>query len=157
MGLKRSAAAFIPLILVCCKAPERAATAPPLEDVSEKAGLSFWQYSGATGEFRLPEIMGSGAALIDYDHDGDLDIFLIQGAPAGPGSAKPLVPVPPGWKPGNQLFRNELIPSGKLTFTNVTDSAGVGSKSAGMGVAAGDYDNDGNIDLYVTNFGQNVL
>jgi hypothetical protein len=155
--VKRGAAVFISVVVMAgCKSPEHA-VAPPFEDVSQQTGLDFWQYSGATGEFRLPEIMGSGAALIDYDHDGDLDIFLVQGAPVGPGSAKPLVPVPPGWKPGNQLFRNELVPSGKLSFTNVTDAAGVGSKAVGMGVAAGDYDNDGNIDLYVTNFGHNAL
>lgn len=155
--MKSAIAAIIPVLVVSvgCKSPERAA-APPLEEVTAQTGLDFWQYSGATGEFRLPEIMGSGAALIDYDHDGDLDIYLVQGSPAGP-TLKPLVPVPPGWKPGNQLFRNELIPSGKLTFTNVTEAAGVGLKAVGMGVAAGDYDNDGNIDLYVTNFGQNVL
>jgi hypothetical protein len=155
--VKRAILACLPLLVasVSCKSPERAA-APPLEDVTAQSGLDFWQYSGATGEFRLPEIMGSGAALIDYDNDGDLDIYLVQGSPAGP-TGKPLVPVPALWKPGNQLFRNELIPSGKLTFTNVTEAAGVGSKAVGMGVAAGDYDNDGNIDLYVTNFGQNVL
>ena len=71
----------------------------------------------------LPEMVGSGAALIDYDNDGDLDVFLVQGYPTGP-QGKPLVPVPAGWKPGNRLFRNNLNPSGKLTFTDVTESAG---------------------------------
>ena len=130
----------------------------PLMDVPAKSGLDFWHYSGATGDFRLPEIAGSGAALIDYDHDGDLDIYLVQGAPEAPlPGFKPLVPTPPGWKPGNRLFRNNLIPSGKLSFTDVTEEAGVGYKGVGMGVAAGDYDNDGNMDLYVTNYGHNVL
>lgn len=127
----------------------------PFEEVSKQTGLDFWQYSGATGDFRLPEITGSGAALVDYDNDGDLDIYLIQAAPRVGG--KPLVLLPEGWKPGNRLFRNNLIPSGKLSFTDVTESAGVGSSAVGMGVAAGDYDNDGFTDLYVTNFGQNVL
>jgi len=128
---------------------------PSFDEVAKQTGLDFWQSSGASGDYRLPEIMGSGAALIDYDNDGDLDVYLIQGTPENSG--KQLVPPPPGWKPGNRLFRNELVPSGKLSFTDVTETAGVGYRGVGMGVAAGDYDNDGFIDLYVTNFGRNVL
>ena len=66
------------LICSCGSEPHNVAL---FEDVSKPTGLDFWQYSGATGEFRLPEIMGSGAALIDYDNDGDLDLYLVQGAP----------------------------------------------------------------------------
>jgi hypothetical protein len=143
----------------------------PFEDVAKQTGLDFWQFSGATGDFLLPELMGSGAALIDYDNDGDVDVFLIQGSPTYP-RATPLVPIPAGWKPGNRLFRNNLSETGKLSFTDVTESSGLGSagmsqaeapiKGAsqadkGMGVAAGDYDNDGYVDLYVTNYGHNVL
>jgi hypothetical protein len=128
----------------------------PFEEVAQKTGLDFWQFSGAAGDYHLPEITGSGVALIDYDNDGDLDVYLVQGAPQSP-AGKPLVPLPRGWKPGNRLFRNNLIPSGKLSFTDVTEEAGVGHRGAGMGVAAGDYDNDGFTDLYVTNFGGNVL
>ncbi|MBZ5576880.1 MAG: CRTAC1 family protein [Acidobacteriia bacterium] len=106
----------------------------------------------------MPEITGSGGALLDYDNDGDLDVYLVQGAPLNPRSpGKLVVPLPPGWKPGNRLFRNNLARTGKLSFTDVTAEAGVGSSGAGMGVAAGDYDNDGYVDLYVTNFGHNVL
>ncbi len=126
----------------------------PFEDVSRQTGLDFWQFSGATGKHFLPEIAGSGAALIDYDNDGDLDLYLVQGSPAPkPGAQKPVVPLPQGWKPGNRLFRNNLIPSGKFSFTDVTEEAGVGHSGQGMGVAAGDYDNDGFVDLYVTNYG----
>ena len=128
----------------------------PFEDVSKKVGIDFWQYSGATGEMLLPEMVGSGAALLDYDNDGDMDIYLVQGYPTTP-QGKPLVPVPPGWKPGNRLFRNNLRETGKLSFTDVTESAGVGAADKGMGVAAGDYDNDGYVDLYVTNYGRNIL
>ena len=149
-------AVVLPLIalLLACNSPRR--SAPVFEEVAKQTGLDFWQFSGATGDFRLPEIMGSGAALIDYDNDGDLDVYLVQGAPMSP-QGQPLVPLPPGWKPGNRLFRNNLIPSGKLSFTDVTEAAGVGHSDVGMGVAAGDYDNDGYIDLYVTNYGRNIL
>ncbi len=101
-------------------------------------------------------MVGSGAALIDYDNDGDMDVFLVQGYPTDP-QGKAMVPVPAGWKPGNRLFRNNLNPSGKLTFTDVTESAGLGHAGQGMGVAAGDYDNDGYTDLYVTNYDRNIL
>ncbi len=144
------------LLLSCNASRPGVPASPRFEDVGKQTGLDFWQYSGATGDFRLPEIIGSGAALIDYDNDGDLDVYLVQGAPTGP-DGKPLVPLPAGWKPGNRLFRNNLIPSGKLSFTDVTESAGVGNRDFGMGVAAGDYDNDGYPDLYVTNYGHNVL
>ncbi|HEY6341234.1 MAG TPA: CRTAC1 family protein [Bryobacteraceae bacterium] len=106
----------------------------------------------------MPEIMGSGGALFDYDNDGDLDIYLVQGTPLDSHTAgKLLVPMPAGWKPGNRLFRNNLARTGKLSFTDVTEEAGVGYRGVGMGVAAGDYDNDGYVDLYVTNYGHNVL
>jgi len=149
--------AFLSLFVLCsCKSSGTKVF--PFEDISRQSGLDFWQFSGATGELFLPEIMGSGAALVDYDNDGDLDLYVVQGAPAlQSGDGKPVVPLPPGWKPGNRLFRNNLIPSGKLSFTDVTEEAGVGHSAQGMGVAAGDYDNDGFVDLYVTNYGRNVL
>jgi len=128
----------------------------PFEDVAKQTGLDFWQFSGATGDFLMPELMGSGAALIDYDNDGDMDVFLIQGTPTYP-QGMPLVPIPAGWKPGNRLFRNNLRETGKLSFTDVTESSGLGLADRGNGVAAGDYDNDGYVDLYVTNYGHNVL
>ena len=104
----------------------------------------------------MTEIMGSGAALIDYDHDGDLDIYSSRARRACCSGVKPLIPMPPGWKPGNRLFRNNLTPAQTL-FTDVTEEAGRRLQGVGMGVAAGDYDNDGNMDLYVTNYGHNVL
>ncbi len=149
------------LIVVCtvavqlaCQPQSRQRTL--FKDVAKEAGIDFWQYSGATGEMLLPETAGSGAALFDYDNDGDLDVFLIQGSPAYP-QGTPLVPLPAGWKPGNRLFRNNLKRTGKLSFTDVTESSGLGLASQGMGVAAGDYDNDGYVDLYVTSYGHNVL
>ena len=70
------------LCLSCKSSPPR--SAPLFEDVAKQSGIDFWQYSGATGEFLLPEMVGSGAALIDYDNDGDMDVFLVQGYPTDP-------------------------------------------------------------------------
>ena len=156
LTVKRGILAVSILGLICgCKSTP-SSKAFPFEDVSKQTGLDFWQYSGATGEMLLPEMVGSGAALLDYDNDGDMDIYLVQGYPTDP-TGKPLVPVPAGWKPGNRLLRNNLHETGKLSFTDVTEAAGVGYAGKGMGVAAGDYDNDGNVDLFVTNYGHNVL
>jgi hypothetical protein len=134
-------------------------SAPPtpiFHDVASEAGLRFSHFNGATGEHFMPEIMGSGAALFDYDNDGDLDVYLIQGSLLETGKT-PLFPPPPGSRPGNRLFRNMLSDTGRLAFVDMTERSGVGHDGYGMGVATGDYDNDGFVDLYVTNFGDNVL
>lgn len=129
---------------------------PPLfRDASAETGLVFRHFNGAGGRHFLPEIMGGGVALLDYDNDGDLDVYLIQGTRLAAGAL--LFSPPPDWKAGNRLFRNELKETGKLKFTDVTEQAGVGHSGYGMGVAVGDYDNDGFPDIYVTNFGSNVL
>jgi hypothetical protein len=134
-------------------------TVPLFREVAEEVGFKFHHFTGATGEFFMPEIMGAGVALFDYDNDGDLDVYLVQGTTFDPTQdprhAK--FPPPPGWKPGNRLFRNLLSETGKLEFVDVTETAGVGHIGYGMGVAVGDYDNDGFQDLYVTNFGHNIL
>jgi hypothetical protein len=130
---------------------------PPIfREMAAEAGLNFHHMNGATGQHFMPEIMGPGVALFDYDNDGDLDIYLVQGNRLDP-SAKLLDPPPAGWKPGNRLFKNLLAETGELRFVDVTEKAGVGYIGYGMGVASGDYDNDGFVDLYVTNFGHNVL
>ena len=105
-------------------------------DVTESAGIHFKHTDGATGEFHLPETLGAGGAFLDYDDDGDLDLYLVN-------SAAPSV-----------LYRN----NGDGTFIDVTATAGVSNRgSYGHGVACGDYDNDGYVDIYVTNFGTNRL
>jgi hypothetical protein len=129
---------------------------PLFRDGAAATGLDFYLYGGPTREHYMPEIIGAGVALFDYDNDGDLDVYLLQGGLLNP-SVKPLFPPPPGWKPGNRLFRNMLSETGQLRFVDVTEKAGVGYVGYGMGVAVGDYDGDGYQDLYVTNFGRNVL
>jgi hypothetical protein len=133
-----------------------AAPTPIFREIAGEVGLNFQHVTGATGEYFMPEIMGAGAALFDYDNDGDLDAYLIQGA-ALDEDRKLLFPPPRGQKPGNRLFRNRLSEIGKLEFVDATEAAHVGHVGYGMGVATGDYDNDGFQDLYLTNFGHNVL
>lgn len=122
------------------------------EDRAASSGLGFVHWNGAAGRYFLPEIMGAGAALVDVDADGDLDVFLVQGEdlePGGSGSAAA--------RPGDRLFRNELSETGALRFTDVSAEAGFASGGYGMGVAAGDMDADGRVDLYVTNVGPNRM
>jgi enediyne biosynthesis protein E4 len=133
--------------------------APPLRDAAQETGLVFQYFIGATGEHYFPEIVGGGIALLDYDGDGDLDIFLVQGDvfdPAIPAAQLTFPPPSTHW-PGHRLFRNDVIPGGKLKFTDVTEAAGITRRTYGMGAAVGDYDNDGDPDLYITSFGSNVL
>ena len=137
--------------------PGAAGNEPPIfRDVAAEVGLNFHHYNFAVGHHHMPEIMGAGVALFDYDNDGDLDIYLVQGTQLD-STGSFLSPPPAGWKPGNRLFKNLLAETGELRFVDVTEKAGVGHIGYGMGVAAGDYDNDGFLDLYVTNFGHNVL
>jgi enediyne biosynthesis protein E4 len=145
------ALAILPAGLVTSSPP-----APIFREVAADAGLNVQHFTGATGDYFMPEIMGSGAALFDYDNDGDLDVYVIQGTALGE-NRKFLFPPRPGSPPGNRLFRNMVAETGKLHFVDVTERARVGHESYGMGAATGDYDNDGFMDLYVTTFGHNVL
>ena len=116
-----------------------------------------------TGELYFSETPGGGGALFDMDNDGDLDLYLIQGRLLNPKKtvADATTPPPDPLPLRDRLLRNELISEdgqgGTLRFVDVTASSGLDSRGYGMGVTAGDYDNDGWTDLYVTNFGANVL
>lgn len=122
---------------------------PPFADVTEASQLGFVHSPFLTGEFYMPEIMGSGAALFDYDLDGDLDVYLVQGAPLTDKSA--------GGSARDQLYQNQWMETGRLEFVNVTQEARLSATGYGMGVAIGDYDADGFSDVLVTNFGRNEL
>lgn len=130
-------------------------------EATDRVSLDFQHYNGATGRYYLPEIMGSGAALLDYDNDGDLDIFLVQGSVLEPG-VKPGNTLFPWRGPGSpraRLYRNELTvgKAGSLRFTDVTEKSGIVAAGYGMGVAVGDINNDGWNDLYVCNLGSNQM
>ncbi|MBM3810653.1 MAG: CRTAC1 family protein [Acidimicrobiia bacterium] len=136
------------LLLAGCSREERSAgTAELFRDVAAETGLQFQHQPYPSGKFYMPEIMGAGVALLDYDNDGDLDVYLIQGMALDGG----------GKGEGNRLFRNELVPSGTLRFTDVTAASRTGKVMYGMGAATGDFDGDGHVDLYITGFGKNVL
>jgi tetratricopeptide (TPR) repeat protein len=122
-------------------------TAGPVwfEDVAASRGLDFTHKSGHETRYLLPEIMGGGAALFDMENDGDLDLLMVQ---SGRLSA------PAGTPAGHRLYRNR----GDGSFEDVSADHGVAAVPGyGMGVATGDYDNDGDVDLYITGFGSNVL
>ncbi len=155
MAHVRPAAAVLAGLLTCLgSAPlPQAAVEPLFVEAAASTGLAFTHLNGATGQYYIAEQMGAGVALVDYDNDGDLDVLLLQGGAldAAAGSANS--------RPGNRLFRNDLQigPGGRLRFTDVTERAGVAWRQYAMGAAVGDYDNDGDLDLFLTAFGPDAL
>jgi enediyne biosynthesis protein E4 len=138
-------------------------SSPIFRELPDTAGLRFRHYNGMTGKFYLPEVMGAGAALFDFDNDGDLDVFLVQGTTLEPGDqpARTLFPWREPGVPRGRLFRNDLVVakdgSRTLRFTDVTEKSGIVADGYGMGVAVGDINNDGWPDLYITNLGSNRM
>jgi hypothetical protein len=139
------------ILLAACTPPATEAPAQPagllgFEDVTQSAGIAFAHRHGGSGKKYLIETMGSGVCAIDYDGDGLPDLYFVQS-----GS---LPDAPPDPAARSALFRN----NGDGTFADVTVSAGVPNAGRyGMGCAVADVDNDGDPDLYVTNFGPNAL
>lgn len=126
-------------------APTTAARPAWFEDIAATSGVTFTHSSGHETRHLLPEIMGGGVALFDMDGDGDLDMLVVQ---SGRIFARPGTPA------GHRLYRNR----GDATFDDVSIESGIGAVPGyGMGVATGDYDSDGDVDLYLTGFGANVL
>jgi enediyne biosynthesis protein E4 len=150
------------LLLAACSSPEQ--SAPRVEqqdwfvDRTEDTGLNFTHFNGMTGDFYYPEVMPPGVALLDFDNDGDLDVFVIQGNMFS-GKLLDAALVPPKSPLNSRLFRNDMAgPQGPaLRFTDVTDASRIDVRGYGMGAATGDFNNDGCVDLYVTKLGPNQL
>lgn len=116
-----------------------------LEDVTKQTGITFVHTDGSSGSCYIIETVTAGLALFDYDNDGDIDIYFLNG-----GQLKGTTYQVP---PTNALYRND----GHWKFTDVTTQSGLGDTGHGLGVTVGDYDNDGDADVYVNNYGPNVL
>ena len=115
-----------------------------LKNYAKNTSLNFRHDHGGSDQYYYVESIGAGACVFDYDGDGILDVYFPQGAPL------------PGWKK-KTLLENKLYRNDGNKWIDVTQDAGVGDRGYGMGCACGDYDNDGAIDLYVTNFGKDTF
>ena len=144
-------------------AANRAAERDWFTERAAAAGLDFTHTNGMSGRYYFPEMIPGGAGLLDYDNDGDLDVYLVQGRPLGEGSGQDRAVLAPDAvvRPGGRLFRNDLRVEADGTrsvrFTDVTERSGIHAPGYGMGVTAGDVTNDGCTDLYLTNLGANQL
>lgn len=146
--MRRWLAFFGVAVLVCSCTPQHRTGSPapgraaePFLDGTVRSGILFRQSSGASKVLNIYQVSAGGCGVLDFDGDGWLDIYLVQGKHRpGPGG-------------GNQLYRNR----GDGTFEDVTEKAGVRGHGYGMACAVGDYDADGHPDLYVCNYGRNEL
>ncbi len=121
------------------------ATKVMFKEITQKAGVDFTHQHGGTGERHFFETMGAGGGFLDYNNDGWLDIYLVQSGPLPDAADRSAA--------ANRLLRN----NGDGTFSDVTQQSGTGDTGYGVGCCFGDYDNDGYVDIYVTNYGPNQL
>jgi hypothetical protein len=146
--------AIVTITTGCARHHDEGAASPEREwfvDRAGETGLDFVHVNGMSGKLYVPEVLAPGVALFDFDNDGDLDVYLVQGAGLQPAASGP-----EGSELSDRLFRNDLTVaadgSRTLRFTDVTAASGINTPGYGMGVAAGDVDNDGWVDLYLTKF-----
>ncbi len=143
------------LLLVALVWAAQPTAAAWFEDVSAAVGVDFTYDNGMQGEFYFAEIMGGGAALFDFNGNGKLDLYLVQGGAIGPGIG------PEDRELGDRLFRNDSYRDDNgqwvVRFSDVTEASGIDARGYGMGVAVGDYSGNGYPDIYVLNFGANQL
>ncbi|MBI4483376.1 MAG: CRTAC1 family protein [Acidobacteria bacterium] len=150
-GRRIMARAAFPLFLSCLallpRVPGQTSEAGlEFVDMRDSSGVAFLHTGGSPEKKYIIDTVSGGVALLDHDNDGDLDLYFVNGSSLDilSGRASPV---------RNRLYRND----GNFRFTDVTDQAGVGDTGWGMGACAADFDNDGDVDLYVTNLGPNVL
>jgi hypothetical protein len=133
------------LILTCAFYQAHAKSSIKLTNVTKETHITFKHTDGSSGRYYIMETVSAGLALFDYDNDGDVDIYFLNGAPLKGTESNVM--------PKNALYRNE----GNWKFTDVTEQTGLGDRGYGLGVAVADYDNDGDQDVYLNNYGPNVL
>jgi hypothetical protein len=131
--------------LAAASAPTGQTPGVSFTDAAEQAGIAFVHDHGGSGTRFLIETVGSGLAAADFDNDGWIDVYFVQCAAT------------PGRVANRRLINTMLRNVGDATFVDITDAAGVGDESYGLAAAAADYDDDGFVDIYVTNFGANRL
>jgi len=155
-------------VAACTRSPEgveRKGQASPLApaewftEVAKETGLDFVHFNGMSGEMYYPEIMSPGVGVFDYDNDGDLDVYVVQGQMLGAHKTLKDAVYPPQGALHDRLYRNELTPGkpATLRFTEVTEPSGINVRTYGMGVAVGDIDNDGYVDIYRTGLNGAVM
>jgi hypothetical protein len=168
---RRGAAAAALVGAAACTGPQSsrsdapAGAASPTQawftEEARAAGVDFVHFNGMSGEFYYPEMFGAGVGLLDADNDGDLDLYVTQGQMLGPGRRAADAVYPPRGELRDRLFRNDLAVgtdgTRMLRFTDITDRSGVDVRTYGMGVASGDFDNDGWTDIYRTGVDRGVL